>query len=141
MAFLTTFLKITLNFSICNLQHSSIKNKFKNINIITGDFKETIPQIQKEEFDFIYFDGNHTKKATLENLKTASTLFASTENLSEHSVIFKRANGESEFPFWNNINGPIEDAVWHAGQVVVLRRSAGNPINPKVNVFLGKLNE
>ena len=82
-----------------------------------------------------------TRKATLENLKTASTLFASTENLSEHSVIFKRANGESEFPFWNNINGPIEDAVWHAGQVVVLRRSAGNPINPKVNVFLGKLNE
>ena len=46
-----------------------IKNKFKNINIITGDFKETIPQIQKEEFDLIYFDGNHTKKATLEYFK------------------------------------------------------------------------
>lgn len=82
-----------------------------------------------------------TRKATLENLKTASSLFADSENLGEHAVIFKRANGANEFPFWNNINGPIEDAVWHAGQVVVLRRSAGNPINPKVNVFLGKLND
>ena len=84
---------------------------------------------------------DETRKATLENLKIASSLFAETDDLGEHSIIFKRENGESEFPFWNNINGPIEDAVWHAGQVVVLRRSAGNPINPKVNVFLGKLND
>lgn len=81
------------------------------------------------------------RKATLQNFKKASVLFALTEDLKEHPIIFKRADGESEFPFWNNINGPIEDAVWHAGQVVVLRRSAGNPINPKVNVFLGKLND
>lgn len=81
------------------------------------------------------------RKATLENFKMASELFAETKDLNEHPVIFKRSNGESEFPFWNNINGPIEDAIWHAGQIVVLRRSAGNPINPKVNVFLGKLND
>ncbi|MFK7813194.1 MAG: DinB family protein [Maribacter sp.] len=81
------------------------------------------------------------RKATLENIKMASELFAKALDLNEHSIIFKRANGESEFPFWNNINGPIEDAIWHAGQIVVLRRSAGNPINPKVNVFLGKLND
>jgi len=81
------------------------------------------------------------RKATLQNFKIASELFAKTKDLAEHPVIFKRANGESEFPFWNNINGPIEDAIWHAGQIVVLRRSAGKPINPKVNVFLGKLND
>jgi len=81
------------------------------------------------------------RSATLENFKKASELFMETDDLNEHSIIFKRANGESEFPFWNNINGPIEDAIWHAGQIVVLRRSAGNPINPKVNVFLGKLND
>ncbi len=92
--------------------------------------------LESREFAF-----EERRKATLENLKTASVQFAKTEDLGEHSVIFKRSNGESEFPFWNNINGPIEDAVWHAGQIVVLRRSAGNPINPKVNVFLGKLNE
>jgi len=81
------------------------------------------------------------RKATLENFKIASALFLKSEDLSEHKIIFKRSKGTSEFPFWNQINGPIEDAVWHAGQIVVLRRSAGNPINPKVNVFLGKLNE
>lgn len=81
------------------------------------------------------------RRATLANFKTASKLFVETADLNEHPIIFKRANGASEFPFWNNINGPIEDAIWHAGQIVVLRRSAGNPINPKVNVFLGKLNE
>jgi len=81
------------------------------------------------------------RKATLENFKIASELFVKTDDLGRHPVIFKRENGESEFPFWNNINGPIEDAIWHAGQIVVLRRSAGNSINPKVNVFLGKLND
>lgn len=81
------------------------------------------------------------RRATLANFKRASELFVKTADLSEHAIIFKRANGESEFPFWNNINGPIADAIWHAGQIVVLRRSAGNPINPKVNVFLGKLND
>jgi len=81
------------------------------------------------------------RSATLTNLKIASEHYAKASNLNEHPVIFKRANGEASFPFWNNINGPIEDAVWHAGQVVVLRRSSGNPINPKVNVFLGKLND
>lgn len=81
------------------------------------------------------------RKATLNNFKIAGELFLKSENLAEHKIIFKRPNKTSEFPFWNQINGPIEDAIWHAGQIVVLRRSAGNPINPKVNVFLGKLND
>ena len=43
------------------------KNNFKNINIITGDFKETLTNVIKnKEYDFIYFDGNHNKKATLD---------------------------------------------------------------------------
>ena len=81
------------------------------------------------------------RKATLENFRVASALFLASKDLSKHIIVFKRATGSSEFPFWNHINGPIEDAVWHAGQVVVLRRSAGNPINSKVNVFLGTLND
>ena len=80
------------------------------------------------------------RKATLENFRVASALFLASKDLSKHIIVFKRATGSSEFPFWNHINGPIEDAVWHSGQVVVLRRSAGNPINSKVNVFLGTLN-
>ena len=79
--------------------------------------------------------------ATLENFRQASTLFLTSDDISKHSIVFIRENGNSEFPFWNQINGPIEDAVWHSGQAVLLRRASGNPIHPKVNVFLGKLND
>ncbi|WP_282123965.1 hypothetical protein [Algibacter mikhailovii] len=48
---------------------------------------------------------------------------------------------ETEVPFWNIINGPIADALWHCGQVVMLRRASGNPFNSKVSVFQGKLKE
>ncbi len=81
------------------------------------------------------------RKKTLENLKLASELFAESIDLSSHAVVFKSKDGTASYPFWNGINGPIEDALWHAGQLVVMRRSAGNPINSKVNVFLGRLND
>ncbi len=78
---------------------------------------------------------------TLTNLKMASDLIKASEDLSEHKIIFKSEKGTSEFPFWNQINGPIEDAVWHAGQIVLMRRSAGNPFNSKASVFMGKVRE
>ncbi|KGL63777.1 O-methyltransferase [Polaribacter sp. Hel1_85] len=47
------------------------KNNFNKINIITGDFIETLPKsIKNQEYDLIYFDGNHNKKATLDYFKT-----------------------------------------------------------------------
>ena len=45
---------------------------------------------------------------------------------------------DNTFPFWNQINGPISDAIWHSGQVVMNRRASGNPLRKGVNVFLGK---
>ena len=44
-------------------------------------------------------------------------------------------------PFWNQLNGPIEDAVWHSGQIVVFRRASGNPISKKISVSTGKVRE
>lgn len=78
---------------------------------------------------------------TLANLKMASELIMSSGNLAEHKIIFKSEQGTSEFPFWNQINGPIEDAVWHTGQIVLMRRAAGNPYNSKASVFTGKVRE
>lgn len=59
------------------------------------------------------------------------------------ALIFFPLNGgkRSEFPFWNMLNGPIADALWHVGQVVSFRRSSGNPFNSKVSVFSGKVRE
>ncbi len=47
------------------------KNNFNRINLIKGDFKETLPKvIKQQQFNFIYFDGNHNKKATLDYFNT-----------------------------------------------------------------------
>jgi len=81
------------------------------------------------------------RKRTLENFKTASELFRVSDDLGGHKIIFIRNNGKAEFPFWNHLNGPIEDAVWHAGQIVMMRRAAGNPFNSKVSLFTGKVRD
>ena len=42
------------------------KHNFKNIELVIGNFEATLPKVLKNMiFDFIYFDGNHTKKGTL----------------------------------------------------------------------------
>jgi len=81
------------------------------------------------------------RKATLLNFKKASDILLKTESLEDLKIIFKSDTGIRTFPFWNNINGPISDALWHTGQVVMLRRASGNPFNSKVNVFSGKVKE
>ncbi len=80
------------------------------------------------------------RKQTLDNLREASTLFSgkSAEDVSAYKVIFQSNDIKREFPYWNMINGQISDAIYHVGQVVSFRRSSGNPMNSKVNVFTGK---
>lgn len=75
------------------------------------------------------------RERTLFNLKTASDALMSATDLNGFTVDF----GTSQFPFWNAVNGPIADAIWHSGQIASFRRSSGNPINPQINHFTGKL--
>jgi len=81
------------------------------------------------------------RKRTLENIKKASDILRESEDISQYKLIFSRGGNTSEYPFWNNINGPIADALWHCGQVVLLRRASGNPFNSKVSVFNGKVRD
>ncbi len=97
----------------------------------------TLKKNNNEKEDTTTLSFEDMRKATLNHLKTAADILRNSENISQFKLIF----GEREFPFWNQINGPIEDAVWHCGQVVLLRRSSGNPFNSKVSVFNGKLRE
>ena len=78
---------------------------------------------------------------TLQMLKQAADIFRSSKDLSEFTVVLVRGENSSEFPFWNQINGPIADALWHCGQIVLLRRASGNPFNSNVSVFSGKLRQ
>ncbi|WOD43853.1 hypothetical protein [Hwangdonia lutea] len=82
----------------------------------------------QKEFTF-----QQKRKQTLLNIKEASEILRTTDDLSKFD--------NDRFPFWNLINGPIADALWHCGQVVMLRRASGNPFNSKVSVFSGKLRE
>lgn len=47
-------------------------NTFKvtNTTVLTGDFKEVLSNITAENYDLIYFDGNHQKEATLDYFNT-----------------------------------------------------------------------
>jgi len=78
---------------------------------------------------------------TLNLLKQAADIFRESTDLSEFTMIFQRENGATEYPFWNQINGPISDALWHVGQVITHRRTSGNPFNSKVSVLQGKVRD
>lgn len=75
------------------------------------------------------------RKQTLINLKTAADILRTSDDVSQFKIMF----GEREIPFWNNVNGPIADAIWHCGQIASFRRSSGNPINPNINHFTGTI--
>ena len=77
---------------------------------------------------------------SLVNLKEASDLLKANPDMdmSTKKVIFKRGDNESVFEFWHILNGQLSDAIYHTGQIVSFRRTNENPVNPKMNVFMGK---
>lgn len=79
------------------------------------------------------------RKVTLENFKTAADNLrvATDEQMKEFNFIYFDHGNKIEYPFWNLINGPIEDCIWHIGQIVSFRRSSGNPVK-EVDLFTGK---
>ena len=102
---------------------------------------QSAPNIRPADFSELSYEALRTE--TLNRLKKASELYSqlSEEDLSKAKVVFQRGDNQYDFPLWNMINGPIADALYHTGQVVSFRRSSGNPMNPKVNVFTGKNRE
>jgi hypothetical protein len=81
-----------------------------------------------------------TRRETLINLKAASDLLRDkgAGEIESLKVIFQRGDRVQEFPIWHIINGQIADAIYHTGQVVAFRRASGNPMDGRVNVFMGK---
>lgn len=81
------------------------------------------------------------REHTLANIKRASDILwaGDGDELSDYKIIFQRGDKVSEFPFWNLINGPVSDALWHCGQIVSFRRAAGNPMPSGVSVFSGRV--
>jgi hypothetical protein len=107
-------------------------------NIILNTMLKKVNGTSGEETSVLKFEDK--RRITLENLKKASDLLQKNkENLESYKIFFKNGDKTTELPFWNLINGPIEDAVWHVGQVITFRRSSGNPFNGKASVLTGKI--
>jgi hypothetical protein len=87
---------------------------------------------EKEDLSYIVM-----RSKTLNNLKTAAAILKESADISQYKIMF----GDQEIPFWNQVNGPIADAIWHCGQLVIYRRTTGNSMNPKVNHFTGKVSD
>jgi hypothetical protein len=100
------------------------------LRLIKTDFNK---EKEKDKMTFV-----EMRKQTLLNIQALSNHIQRSENLSEFTV---KIAGEITIPFFNVINGPMSDAIWHTGQIASFRRSSGNPINSKVNHFTGTVRE
>lgn len=78
------------------------------------------------------------RRETLQNLKKASDLLKEMDSIDDLKIQFQRGEKTSEMSLWHLFNGPLADALYHVGQIVVFRRASGNPMHPGVNVFMGK---
>ena len=99
------------------------------------------PSIRPKDFSKYSFEELRSK--TLQNLEAASKLVKGKNSgeIGEFKVTFQRGEKQNEFPYWNMLNGMLSDCIYHTGQLVMMRRTNGNPQNPYVNVFLGKTRE
>ena len=109
-------------------------------NMILNSVLKEPNERNKEQADLSF---EEKRKQTLDNLKLSSNLLKASKpgEMDDFKIIFINGDKETSYPFWNQINGPIADAIWHTGQVVSFRRSSGNPFNSKASVFNGKLRE
>ena len=96
------------------------------------------PNIGNNQSESLTFE--ELRLTTLDNLSIASKAFSGKNKteLTQMAIVFGKGASATQLPLWHLINGPIADALYHTGQVVVFRRSSGNPMNPKVNVFMGR---
>lgn len=80
---------------------------------------------------------------TLRNLEQASAILLQSESDSfgQFEIVLGSGENQRKFPFWNHVNGPIADAIWHSGQIATLRRAAGDPISNQVSFLQGVVKE
>ena len=129
-----------LNFRLPNDSRSSIETIVHIYDLSNMILNTALNSpVEKKAIEGMEF--KEIREKTLFNLKKASDIFKKTKNFDDYSIVFLRNSKKVEYPFWNQLNGPIEDAVWHCGQIVAFRRASGNPISKKISVFTGKVRE
>lgn len=110
-------------------------------NVLVNATKKLPNDFTKEDEEVLTFEEKRAR--TLQNIKEASEILkkSTAEDLENYKIVFISSRGRSEYPFWNQLNGPLADAIWHVGQVVSFRRASGNPFNSNVSVLRGRLKD
>lgn len=110
-------------------------------NVLVNSTRRLPNDFTKKYDEELTFEEKRDK--TLQNIQEASEILkkSSAEDLESYKIVFINSRGTSEYPFWNQLNGPLADAIWHVGQVVSFRRASGNPFNSNVSVLRGSLRD
>lgn len=110
------------------------------IEHIYGLTEMVIHAFEGKQYDFSQdpMTFEELRSGTLMNLKKMQEMLAENPDFANMPIKFNYNGQDMVFPFWHAINGPLSDALWHTGQVVMLRRASGNPLPQGVNVFTGK---
>jgi hypothetical protein len=103
----------------------------KTISGVSGPDPEFIQQLEYVEL----------RKAILNSLYRTRQRLEKPLDFEQSDIVFGSGDNEFRLPFWNLLNGPISDAMYHTGQVVAFRRASGNPIAKGVNVLTGEKSE
>ena len=102
--------------------------------LVVNATKGAINTNEKENLSF-----DKMRNQTLENLKEASDVLKTSDDLAIMTIKYQGKERLVEYPFWLHLNGPISDCIWHTGQLVSMRRASGNPISDKPSFFTGKV--
>lgn len=115
----------------------SVQLTVDHIYSLTLTLASVVNQSPKEMEKKMTFEEKREK--TLRTLFQVSTKLKMMDAKDLEKLVMKR--GDKEIPFWNMINGPIADCLWHCGQIVSYRRLSGNPFNSNVSLFNGTVTE
>ncbi len=108
-------------------------------DLVHGIEKVAVDEVIKPPYDFSSLSFDELRTMTLTSIERSSQIFLHNgESIGAFNLKFQRDEKIWEFPMWNVLVGPITDTAYHIGQVVFLRRLAGNPIHPKVDPFIGQ---
>jgi uncharacterized damage-inducible protein DinB len=110
------------------------------MSLLIANASRKLPNLPGQDKKLSFTD---MRKVTLQNFKIAADVIRPMDGqqVAGLKVIFKQNGKTEEYPYWNLINGPIEDCIWHTGQLVSLRRASGNPILEKINFFMGTVDK
>ncbi|MFY0592467.1 MAG: hypothetical protein JXQ92_07440 [Roseivirga sp.] len=117
------------------------RNSKQTIEHLYGLSRFLMSALEKETFtdvDMTKMTFKELRNGTLKNLEKAVSILKNSKESDFKAYNIKFANG-GQMPFWNAINGPMSDAVYHTGQIVLMRRMSGNPINPNISVLTGSV--